>query len=167
MESSRYLCAIKVLYTGRATFEIKGGDRTSVLGEAKTVNSSRPSSSLLLFSLFRIVPQYSASFIYERSDRFTYNDRWQVTVAMEEKSLGKTSRRGRTNERLRRDKTHRLILYIGCYNLYVFFIRIKISIYKYKYIYICPFVFQSFCQYDSQKRKVYKRWVQKVSIFQN
>lgn len=80
MESSRYLCAIKVLYTGRATFEIKGGDRTSVPGEAKTVNSLRPSSSLLLFSLFRIVPRHSASFIYERSDRFTYNDRWQETT---------------------------------------------------------------------------------------
>lgn len=157
MESSRYLCAIKVLYTGRATFEIKGGDRTSVLGEAKTVNSSRPSSSLLLFSLFRIVPQYSASFIYERSDRFTYNDRWQVTAAMEEKSLGKTSRRGRTNERLRRDKTHRLILYIGCYNLYVFFIRIKISIYKYKYIYVFVLLyFRIFANMTAKKEKYIK-----------
>lgn len=136
MESSRYLCAIKVLYTGRATFEIKGGDRTSVLGEAKTVNSSRPSSSLLLFSLFRIVPQYSASFIYERSDRFTYNDRWQETAAMEEQSLGKTSRWGRTNERLVGIKLTAWF-YISAVTICMYFLYV----YKYTYIYI----YSSFC----------------------
>lgn len=139
MESSRYLCAIKVLYTGRATFEIKGGDRTSVPGEAKTVNSLRPSSSLLLSSLFRIVPRHTASFIYERSDRFTYNDRWQETATMEEQSLGKTSRWGRTNERLRRDKPRRLIIYVGSTTGTYF-----LHVYKYKYIYLFSCMFLEF-----------------------
>lgn len=140
MESSRYLCAIKVLYTGRATFEIKGGDRTSVPGEAKTVNSLRPSSSLLLSSLFRIVPRHTASFIYERSDRFTYNDRWQETATMEEQSLGKTSRWGRTNERLRRDKPRCLIIYVGCTTGTYFYTYININI----YILVLLYVFRIF-----------------------
>lgn len=152
MESSRYLCAIKVLYTGRATFEIKGGDRTSVLGEAKTVNSSRPSSSLLLFSLFRIVPQYSASFIYERSDRFTYNDRWQEIAAMEEQSLGKTSQWGRTNERLVGIKLTAWF-YISAVTICMYFLYV----YKYTYIYIFILLyFRDFANMTAKKEKYIK-----------
>ena len=76
MESSRYLCAIKVLYTGRATFEIKGADRTSVSREAKNGPFS------LCPSLFSPVMYVSRSLLRSLSalayslsiyDRFTYN----------------------------------------------------------------------------------------------
>ena len=89
MESSRYLCAIKVLYTGRATFEIKGADRTSVSREAKTVNSFCPCPFSHSFSLSLSVPLFTPvtyvcisfslpSFSLLASslsvyDRFTYN----------------------------------------------------------------------------------------------
>ena len=151
MESSRYLCAIKVLYTGRATFEIKGGDRTSVPGEAKTVNSLRPSSSLLLFSLFRIVPWHSASFIYERSDRFTYNDRWQETATMEEQSLGKTSRWGRTNDRLHLGSLPLDSLWQLLQLVYFLYMYINIYIYKYKYIFILWYFFRIFDTVTAKK----------------
>jgi len=81
MESSWYLCAIKVLYTGRATFEsrvltghrFRGRPKRSALRDAWNYLSS----SLLPLSAYVAANAYLVLLlfvIYERwSDRFTYN----------------------------------------------------------------------------------------------
>lgn len=144
MESSRYLCAIKVLYTGRATFEIKGGDRTSGGGQNGQFFAAILFSTPLL-SLPDRSPPLSFFHLWAKWPIYL---QWPVTRNYEEQSLGKTSRWGRTNERLHRDKARRLILYVGCYKRYVFLYTYK---YLYIYIFILLYFFQNSCHCDIRK----------------